>query len=240
MFLITLVEKGGARAVADLRKAEVTIGRLAGNDIVLGKGNVSKYHSRFVLKDGKYIVVDMQSTNGPSSTARRSPRRRCQADRQDLHRRLHPQRRGAAGRRASEDEQEYARTVKARPRRGEPAAEEEYAEGDGEEEQAEEEYEEEEPEEETRAPEKQQRMPASMANALSKRKSKVDPAVEAYARLQKDIHDRLIEYLDLRRLDMDRLGDEELWRRTRRRFATSSIRWTPTESCRRRSIARAC
>src|SRR6185295_7248184 len=57
-------------------------------------------------------------------------------------------------------------------------------------------------------------MPASMAAALARRKHKIDPRVEAYARLQKDIHDRLIEYLDLRRMDMDHLGDEELWRRT--------------------------
>jgi pilus assembly protein CpaF len=60
-----------------------------------------------------------------------------------------------------------------------------------------------------------QNMPASLAAALDKsRKRKIDPAVEAYAKLQKDIHDRLIEYLDLRRMDLDRLGDEELWRRT--------------------------
>src|SRR3954471_8278686 len=65
MFFITLVEKGGGgEQELTFEKPEVTIGRLAGNDIVLGKGNVSKYHSRFVLKDGKYIVVDMQSTNG--------------------------------------------------------------------------------------------------------------------------------------------------------------------------------
>jgi len=61
----------------------------------------------------------------------------------------------------------------------------------------------------------QRNMPASLAAALAKsRKHKIDPAIEAYAKLQKDIHDRLIEYLDLRRMDLDRLGDEELWRRT--------------------------
>ena len=61
----------------------------------------------------------------------------------------------------------------------------------------------------------QKNMPASLAAALAKgRKHKIDPAVEAYAKLQKDIHDRLIDYLDLRRMDLDRLGDEELWRRT--------------------------
>ncbi len=64
MFLITLTEKGGESEQLTFEKEEVTIGRLAGNDIVLGKGNVSKYHSRIVLKDGKYIVVDLKSTNG--------------------------------------------------------------------------------------------------------------------------------------------------------------------------------
>src|SRR3954468_24788504 len=64
MFLITLAEKGGGSQQLTFKKPEVTIGRLAGNDIVLGKGNVSKYHSRIVLKDGKFIIVDMKSTNG--------------------------------------------------------------------------------------------------------------------------------------------------------------------------------
>src|SRR6267154_1516645 len=64
MFLITLAEKGGGSQQLTFKKGEVTIGRLAGNDIVLGKGNVSKYHSRIVLKDGKFIIVDMKSTNG--------------------------------------------------------------------------------------------------------------------------------------------------------------------------------
>src|SRR3954462_13590608 len=65
MFLITLTEKGGGnQQQLTFKKGEVTIGRLAGNDIVLGKGNVSKYHSRIVLKDGKFIIVAMKSTNG--------------------------------------------------------------------------------------------------------------------------------------------------------------------------------
>src|SRR6266571_1006925 len=59
MFLITLAEKGGGnQQQLTFKKAEVTIGRLAGNDIVLGKGNVSKYHSRIVLKDGKFNIGD--------------------------------------------------------------------------------------------------------------------------------------------------------------------------------------
>ncbi|MFZ5440207.1 MAG: CpaF family protein, partial [Myxococcota bacterium] len=83
------------------------------------------------------------------------------------------------------------------------------------EEQPQEEYEEEAPPEEEEAPpEEKKNMPASLQAAIRRRERHVDPHIEAYANLQKDIHDRLIEYLDLRRLDMDRLGDEELWRRT--------------------------
>ncbi len=208
MFLITLVEKGGGGEQSlTFEKAEVTIGRLAGNDIVLGKGNVSKYHSRFVLKDGKYIVVDMQSTNGTFVNGKKiaapqvvKPTDKIYIGDYILNVEAPPDDEQPADEEYAEDEQ---------------PADEEYGDDEQPEEGAEEDFEEEEePREETRAPEPNKRMPASMANALSKRKSKVDPAVEAYARLQKDIHDRLIEYLDLRRLDMDRLGDEELWRRT--------------------------
>ncbi|HEX8825130.1 MAG TPA: FHA domain-containing protein, partial [Archangium sp.] len=64
MFLVTLEEKGGDTEQIEFEKNEITIGRLDGNDIVLAKGNVSKYHSKIVAKDGKFIVVDMKSTNG--------------------------------------------------------------------------------------------------------------------------------------------------------------------------------
>jgi len=64
MFLITLEEKGGGTEQIEFEKNEITIGRLDGNDIRLAKGNVSKYHSKIIAKDGKFIVVDMKSTNG--------------------------------------------------------------------------------------------------------------------------------------------------------------------------------
>jgi pilus assembly protein CpaF len=64
MFQITINEKGGQAKSLDFDKAEITIGRVQGNDIVLPKGNISKRHSRIVLKDGKFIIIDMQSTNG--------------------------------------------------------------------------------------------------------------------------------------------------------------------------------
>jgi pilus assembly protein CpaF len=64
MFSVVITEKGGAQRRVDFDKNEVTIGRVQGNDIILPKGNVSKRHSRIVLKDNRFIVVDLKSTNG--------------------------------------------------------------------------------------------------------------------------------------------------------------------------------
>jgi pilus assembly protein CpaF len=64
MFAITVTEKGGEQRRLDFDKSEVTIGRVQGNDVILPKGNVSKRHARIVLKDGKFIIVDLKSTNG--------------------------------------------------------------------------------------------------------------------------------------------------------------------------------
>jgi pilus assembly protein CpaF len=64
MFAIVMTEKGGEQRRLVFNKAEITIGRVQGNDIVLPKGNVSKRHARVLLKDGKFIIVDLKSTNG--------------------------------------------------------------------------------------------------------------------------------------------------------------------------------
>ena len=64
MFSITVSEKGGDEKRLEFDKPEITIGRVQGNDVILPKGNVSKRHSRIVLKDGKFIIVDLKSTNG--------------------------------------------------------------------------------------------------------------------------------------------------------------------------------
>lgn len=64
MFSILIQEKGGEAKRLDFDRPEVTIGRVAGNDIVLPRGNISKRHSRIVYKDNKFIIVDLKSTNG--------------------------------------------------------------------------------------------------------------------------------------------------------------------------------
>ena len=205
MFLVTLEEKGGGTEQIEFEKNEITIGRLAGNDIVLGKGNVSKYHSKIVAKDGKLIVVDMKSTNGTFVNGKKiaGPQVVKPADQifiGDYIINVEP----------LEEQGSMTRTA---PPEGEYYEEEQgYEEGgDGQGAYEEEPYEEPPP---PQAPAANARMPASLASALAKNKKRVDPRLEAYTRLQKEIHDRLIEYLDLRRMDMDRLGDDELWRRT--------------------------
>ena len=64
MFAVIINEKGGQPRRQEFTKSEVTIGRVQGNDIILPKQNVSKRHSRIVVKDGKFIIVDLKSTNG--------------------------------------------------------------------------------------------------------------------------------------------------------------------------------
>jgi pilus assembly protein CpaF len=198
MFLITLAEKGGDTTQVTFDKDEVTLGRLAGNDLVLNKGNVSKYHARFVLKDGKYIVVDLKSTNGTFINGKKigAPQVVKPTDRVQIG--------------------DYTINIEA-PSEEDLAAAGEY-EDEGDEDEDDDEGDDEPPEAPpSKAPAavvKKGHMPASLASAMKRKGKGPDPRLQAYSNLQKDIHDRLIEYLDLRRMDMDRLGDEELWKRT--------------------------
>ncbi|HSC89504.1 MAG TPA: FHA domain-containing protein, partial [Polyangiaceae bacterium] len=46
------------------RSGELTVGRVQGNEVVLPKGNVSKKHARILYREGRFIVTDLNSTNG--------------------------------------------------------------------------------------------------------------------------------------------------------------------------------
>src|SRR3954466_8842498 len=63
-FSVILTEKGGATQRLDFESEEITIGRVDENDICLPKGNISKKHTKIVVKDGKIIVLDLRATNG--------------------------------------------------------------------------------------------------------------------------------------------------------------------------------
>jgi pilus assembly protein CpaF len=64
MFAIIVHEKGGAERREVYETAELTVGRVQGNELMLPKGNVSKRHARLLYRDGRFIVTDLNSTNG--------------------------------------------------------------------------------------------------------------------------------------------------------------------------------
>ncbi len=209
MFLISLAEKGGGTKRLSFDQEEVTVGRLDENDIPLNKGNVSKYHARFVFKGGKYIVVDLKSTNGTFINGKKiaAPQVVKPTDKVYIGDYI-INLLDADSAEVGDEEGEYE------DEGGDDGGQFEEDDQQG---HDDEEYEDDSPpedDEDDLAEPERGNMPASMAAAMRRREKHGDPRLEAYSTLQKDIHDRLIEYLDLRRLDMDRLGDEELWRRT--------------------------
>jgi pilus assembly protein CpaF len=70
-FSIVIHEKGGVERREVFDSAEVSVGRVQGNHIVLPKGNVSKRHARLLYRDGRFIVTDLNSTNGTYVNRRR-------------------------------------------------------------------------------------------------------------------------------------------------------------------------
>jgi pilus assembly protein CpaF len=70
-FTIVIHEKGGAERREVFESSELTVGRVQGNDIMLPKGNVSKKHARLLYRDGRFIVTDLNSTNGTYVNRRR-------------------------------------------------------------------------------------------------------------------------------------------------------------------------
>lgn len=52
-------------------RAELAIGRVTGNDLVLPHASVSRRHARIVVKNGRFILVDLKSTNGTFVNGRR-------------------------------------------------------------------------------------------------------------------------------------------------------------------------
>lgn len=73
MFAVIVTEKGGSQQRLEFEKESISIGRIHGNDVVLPRGNVSKYHSLLEFKNGTFMLTDMGSTNGTYVNGRRIP-----------------------------------------------------------------------------------------------------------------------------------------------------------------------
>ena len=185
-FSVILTEKGGPTQRLDFECEEITIGRVDENDICLPKGNISKKHTRIVVKDGKIIVLDLKSTNGTYVNGRKlaGPQVISAADKVyigDFILNVEPP--------DLELPQDGA------PADGAPIAEE---------------------------PTVTPAIPHSAAGEATRphprpgtptpAPSHAAPPVNHGQTLQL-VHGRLIEALDLRRLDLDALGSDELWQK---------------------------
>jgi pilus assembly protein CpaF len=71
VFAVVVHEKGGAERRETFETSELTVGRVQGNELMLPKGNVSKRHARLLYRDGRFIVTDLNSTNGTYVNRRR-------------------------------------------------------------------------------------------------------------------------------------------------------------------------
>lgn len=71
IFAIVISEKGGAERREVYDRPEISVGRVQVNDLMLPKGNVSKRHARLIFRDGRFIVTDLNSTNGTYVNRRR-------------------------------------------------------------------------------------------------------------------------------------------------------------------------
>ena len=64
MLKIILTLKGKDLKTLETDKVEITIGRNENNDIQINNLGASKKHARIVRQNGKYIIEDLNSTNG--------------------------------------------------------------------------------------------------------------------------------------------------------------------------------
>ena len=191
-FSIILTEKGGATQRLDFECEEITIGRVDENDICLPKGNISKKHTRIVVKDGKIIVLDLKSTNGTYVNGKKlggpqviSPDDKVYIG--DFILNVEPPDLGPGVEPVLQDGDEAAEQPTMTPSRPRYVG--------------------------TEATRRDGDPPPPVA-APPPPKAPVIGLAGDYAATLQLAHDRLIEALDLRRLDLERLGSDELWKKT--------------------------
>ncbi len=191
-FSVILTEKGAATQRLDFECEEITIGRVDENDICLPKGNISKKHTKIVVKDGKIIVLDLKSTNGTYVNGKKlaGPQVISPDDKVfigDFILNVEPPDLGPGVEPVLQDGDEAAEQPTMTPSRPRYVG--------------------------TEATRRDGDPPPPVA-APPPPKAPVIGLAGDYAATLQLAHDRLIEALDLRRLDLERLGSDELWKKT--------------------------
>ena len=188
-FSVILTEKGGPTQRLDFECEEITIGRVDENDICLPKGNISKKHTRIVCKDGKIIVLDLKSTNGTYVNGRKlgGPQVISPADKVyigDFILNVEPPDLELPQDGAAADGAPVAEEPTMTPAIPHPAAGEATR----------------------REPHPRPGIPTAAPVPCA-------PPARPQGQTLQLVHGRLIESLDLRRLDLDALGSDELWQK---------------------------
>ncbi|HXN82436.1 MAG TPA: ATPase, T2SS/T4P/T4SS family [Myxococcales bacterium] len=205
-FSIILTEKGGGTRRLAFAAEEITIGRVDENDVCLPRGNISKKHTRIICKDGAIVVLDLKSTNGTYVNGKRlnGPQVVRPSDKiyiGDFILHVEPPQEGAADGAGREDAQKTAPpdSAKEDPVPASSAAEQSVL------------------LESTPAglpPPQPSAAPPPPSDKPAAAQSEGSPAARPdRGQILRLLHDRLIEALDLRRLDVDALGSDELRKR---------------------------
>ncbi len=218
MLSVTISEKGGTAKSRDFPKSEITVGRIQGNDIILPRGNVSKRHARIALQNGKVTLYDLQSTNGTfvNGVKIESPHVVLPDDQVQIgdfviqlgvtapaaRSGVSRQKRVSGKHRKSEGIRVETRDFE---RKGFLAAPDGLDQERG----------------ATSIDSKAISEPGPFPPIptdpdAQQRIRRVDDQLEGLSNLQRQIHSQLIQSLDLKRLKVERLDDEQLWDRTER------------------------
>ena len=71
--LVVLDENGRDKERISITRTPIVIGRMSSNDVVLSDPNVSRRHAELRRDDGRWVLVDLGSTNGTTVNGRQAP-----------------------------------------------------------------------------------------------------------------------------------------------------------------------
>jgi pilus assembly protein CpaF len=176
MFKIKIVGPDRER-IEEFNKPSIFIGRAQENDLILPVPSVSKRHARLLIKDGRYVLMDLGSTNGTFVNGKQingpvvvKPGDRISIGEFELSLIL-PQQKPA--------------TQESKPKSPSPVVREQ--------------------------PVRPQRQsPPPIRQGMEEE--------EVVSEFKREVHKRLIEAMDLKRLDINKLGEAELYERTREKI----------------------
>jgi pilus assembly protein CpaF len=194
MIKIVIKDKMGEKDLKEFSQNKVIIGRTPDNDLVFDRKNVSKHHAEIIVKSGKLFIRDLGSTNGTDVNDKKtngvvaiSPADIIKLG--DFY--LKAKYIASESEDAEEEDAGASPNRKRRRRRANLEDIPDDIEGKG----------------LDLAVPNEKKVVETVSEGLT-------PEQKEYVRIQNEIHNRLIDYLDLRRLNIDELADDDLRNKT--------------------------